>query len=1244
MTVTVRSFFDSFIERACLVQKQVPNMRKKVIVTNSDATNLHDGSKAPSSSVADQDATSTAYTQQRPLSEYIALGCLVLSLEPVQCPESAPALSKSQAQWVPLSNDSLLEGHCESSTVEAVLSLVNAGWIKAFSYSPSRTAFEVWRVYLLADDVARASIDGRSKKHAKQLQNILPSIDTRTHTWNKPEAASNVGFHGFDIWATSENSSLFYLFNTLSSPSPDPQCIDNRHLRHSVQRLLEDETPPWGLKTSLYPYQRRCAAMMIQKENVQTRVLDPRLEKRRSPTGEDFYYGPRDGVFFKSPRYYESSYGGILAETMGLGKTLICIAMIMLTRGQYPAKPLEYESLSRDSQSRSLADIAASAAIKSGLPWKTFFDDYQDRTDEDMSSCKVVMERQRPNYEIPPKVIRSMRHSEKRGPAEKIRQCHGTIVVVPHNLLHQWQSELVKHVKEGNLKILVMKDTKVALPMPEELAKYDVVLFSRRRFELENRAIVEVDYVSPLKKLHWLRIIVDEGHGFSSSTTNAAVVAEKLVRAERRWVVTGTPARDLLGVEVDVPAMVDCETEEDFKRYKDTSLENRRSFDQTQERSTGAVKSIGALASKFLRVKPWCLSHTDDGGANWDDYIFRHEDHYKRTYTGFSQCLRTTLDDIIIKTRPEDVDKDLKLPPLRHDTVRLDPSLVDKMTANIFVLLYTTNAVTSERRDQDYLFHSSSRSHLQRLTTNLRHSAFFWTGFSETDVSTSIETGHKYLDKHGTNCTDNDRAALLNTMTSAQQILDSPTWKALSRSQDMGIFLRGWPQQAREAWAFEGCMNPPMMGLSLLVQAMKFVNDQLATDDPLLGFEEAGMAAKLRAQEEDLALAQGTLVRDAEGTKSKIGVPSAGYSDGMGSKRVSVTGTSKATPKKPKRKADVISPASPDTPKTPNKKPKLSIGNSSVELSASDPLGSAHIIGSSSAKFSYLMDRVAALHEEEKILVFYDADYIAYYLSQAFDLLNIKHLIYANTLNAEQRSKYVVLFDTDPAHRVLLMDIKQAAHGLNLSSASRVFFVNPPWRPDVEAQAMKRAHRIGQTRPVHVETLVLKSTVEEAMYERAARMTRREHLAAKNLEEDEDIRSIIQNSKVIPISPQELIGKAQMSPLKTPQQVFGRPGRASKNKQGKMEEEVFGNKEDSDNRKSKKKKAMGQSSRKRKGQGKATESQGVEDETVEDRDAVVLASPEVWAAKRQQEMSSRNDGNDNGAGSSAAAAWSLFGG
>jgi SNF2 family DNA or RNA helicase len=54
---------------------------------------------------------------------------------------------------------------------------------------------------------------------------------------------------------------------------------------------------------------------------------------------------------------------------------------------------------------------------------------------------------------------------------------------------------------------------------------------------------------------------------------------------------------------------------------------------------------------------------------------------------------------------------------------------------------------------------------------------------------------------------------------------------------------------------------------------------------------------------------------------------------------------------------------------------------------------------------------------------------------------------------------------------------------LNLTAADYVFLLDPWWNPAVEAQAIDRAHRIGQTRQVMATRLVARDTVEEKILE-----------------------------------------------------------------------------------------------------------------------------------------------------------------
>lgn len=81
------------------------------------------------------------------------------------------------------------------------------------------------------------------------------------------------------------------------------------------------------------------------------------------------------------------------------------------------------------------------------------------------------------------------------------------------------------------------------------------------------------------------------------------------------------------------------------------------------------------------------------------------------------------------------------------------------------------------------------------------------------------------------------------------------------------------------------------------------------------------------------------------------------------------------------------------------------------------------------------------------------------------------------------RASAVERFRTDPDCRLFLISLKAGGLGLNLTEAEVVILLDPWWNPAVEAQAIDRTHRIGQTRPVFAVRLVSKDTVEEKVLE-----------------------------------------------------------------------------------------------------------------------------------------------------------------
>jgi SNF2 family DNA or RNA helicase len=91
----------------------------------------------------------------------------------------------------------------------------------------------------------------------------------------------------------------------------------------------------------------------------------------------------------------------------------------------------------------------------------------------------------------------------------------------------------------------------------------------------------------------------------------------------------------------------------------------------------------------------------------------------------------------------------------------------------------------------------------------------------------------------------------------------------------------------------------------------------------------------------------------------------------------------------------------------------------------------------------------------------------------------IPHLYLDGGTSPTDRRKAVDKFQTDDKYRVFLISLKAGGSGLNLTAADYVYLVDPWWNPAVEAQAIDRTHRIGQTNHVFAYKMICKDTVEE---------------------------------------------------------------------------------------------------------------------------------------------------------------------
>lgn len=114
-----------------------------------------------------------------------------------------------------------------------------------------------------------------------------------------------------------------------------------------------------------------------------------------------------------------------------------------------------------------------------------------------------------------------------------------TLIVVPLPLIEQWKHEITKHFKDNHIRVCAVTRKGHYPDRLWQLAwNYDVVLTSFTYLSSSTSA--------SLQQIHWLRIVLDEGHLIGTTlsyTTRKARISA--LESERRWIITGTPAPDL---------------------------------------------------------------------------------------------------------------------------------------------------------------------------------------------------------------------------------------------------------------------------------------------------------------------------------------------------------------------------------------------------------------------------------------------------------------------------------------------------------------------------------------------------------------------------------------------------------------------------------------------------------------------------------------------------------------------------
>ena len=131
-----------------------------------------------------------------------------------------------------------------------------------------------------------------------------------------------------------------------------------------------------------------------------------------------------------------------------------------------------------------------------------------------------------------------------------------------------------------------------------------------------------------------------------------------------------------------------------------------------------------------------------------------------------------------------------------------------------------------------------------------------------------------------------------------------------------------------------------------------------------------------------------------------------------------------------------------------------------------------------SAKSDRLLEALEeAVSNGRKCLVFSNFLAGVEQVSTALNAKSISHLCMTGATT--DREALVERFQNDPKTKVFVMSLKTGGVGLNLTAADTVFILDPWWNTTAEAQAVDRAHRIGQQNTVFTYRLIAKDSIEE---------------------------------------------------------------------------------------------------------------------------------------------------------------------
>ncbi|KXN91423.1 DNA repair protein rad5 [Leucoagaricus sp. SymC.cos] len=716
-----------------------------------------------------------------------------------------------------------------------------------------------------------------------------------------------------------------------------------------------------------------------------------------------------------------------------------------------------------------------------------------------------------------------------------------TLVVVPPNLLSQWHREINKHC-ERPLRVLVLRSGTKA-PLARSLANdFDIILMTYNRYAAEamHKDILKLyslppcgcpdipgtripdckcpnpTGVSPLLQVRWKRLVIDEGH-VSASLSTSLTPFTKLLSVERRWIVTGTPTTNLLGLSLGkstISEFISHTDKEDYSYesqgvWEEENVDDSPISDQGTPLSSSAVKQriwnkydredlnkLDNMITHFIAV-PHFIANSKLMSTHLRDPLMDKDG----PRPGSIQVLAQVMEMIMIRHRIEDVEKDISLPPVVHESILLDLDPVVAKSYNALQATIAINAIDSERTDQDYLFHSKNTEYLQLTVKNMSQLMFWSVDETLYNVDQLVENAQSTIDRAlQRNIPPEDIQLVRDAFHHIQLAAADQLWRQIQTHEDIPYRVYKMSERIHNAWSRTlGLDSQAESHFTGMVHADRLLKLQsLITAQPLMS--------------EDLLIEQGAEVAKTD-MEHQNAAKKAAAPDTLKEMRKELDQSLAKLERDEEEDNSTGVAAVTSNANAGGNVPSVLLGSSVL---ADVVMGS-----SASSKLNYIINEVVKHSADEKMLIFSDSELTLAHVAEALELVQIKFLRFTTQVQPQVREQLVLTFETSETYRVFLMELKHGARGLNLISASRVIFCEPVWQADVESQAIKRAHRIGQTRAITVKTLAIRGTAEENMVGRR-NMLKSSHGRIPKLIEESGMRHFIANPKFLTHVPERL--------------------------------------------------------------------------------------------------------------------------